>query len=102
MNDVKICSLNVKGLRDGKKRTAIFTWLKKKNFNVYLLQETHSTRFNFRNWNSEWGSTCVWSHGAYSRGSAILFNKNCDFQLLKQVCDRDGSWTLCHHRSENS
>ena len=95
MDDVKICSLNVKGLRDGKKRTAVFTWLKKKNFTVYFLQETHSTQSDCRKWNSDWGSTCVWSHGtSQSRGSAILFNKNCDVKLLKCVCDTEGRYVI--------
>ena len=95
MSDVKICSLNVKGLRDGKKRTAVFTWLKKKNFDIYLLQETHSTGPDIGHWKRAWGSSCFWSHGtSNSRGSAILFNKNCDFQLIKHACDVDGRFVI--------
>ena len=41
MTDFKVCSLNVRGLREQLKRREIFNWLRAKNYSIYLLQETH-------------------------------------------------------------
>ena len=39
--DLKICSLNVRGLGERLKRRETFNWLRAKKFSIYLLQETH-------------------------------------------------------------
>ena len=38
---LSICSININGLRDNKKRHSIFHWFEKKNFDIIFLQETH-------------------------------------------------------------
>ena len=44
MGDLKIVSLNVRGLRSRDKRLEIFTWIKMKHkADIVCLQETHST-----------------------------------------------------------
>ena len=43
MANIKIMSLNTRGLRDVRKRTNLFFWLKEKKFNICLLQETYWT-----------------------------------------------------------
>ena len=40
-NNVKICSLNVRGLSDRKKRKDVFAWLQQKHFSIYCLQDIH-------------------------------------------------------------
>ena len=47
MTEVKLLSLNIRGLQDSKKRREIFTWLKqnhKGSKSFILLQETHSKK----------------------------------------------------------
>ena len=39
--DLKICSLNVRGLGDKLKRREIFYWLRRKNYSIFMLQEVH-------------------------------------------------------------
>ena len=39
-----ICSLNVRGLSNDKKRRETFLRLKKKQFSIYFIQEVHSTK----------------------------------------------------------
>ena len=74
---VNLLSLNVRGLRDCKKRREIFNWLKthhqgKRSF--VLLQETHSSDSDNETWETEWGSKILYSHGTNnSRGVALLF-----------------------------
>ena len=38
--DLRICSLNVRGLGERLKRRETFNWLRAKKFSIYLLQET--------------------------------------------------------------
>ena len=39
--DLKIASLNVRGLGNNIKRREVFTWLKAKKKSIYMLQEVH-------------------------------------------------------------
>ena len=40
---------------DNKKRLSVFTWLKEKEYNIYCLQETHSTILDEVLWKKDWG-----------------------------------------------
>ena len=42
-NNIKIISLNARGLRETKKRSNLFFWLKEKKIDICLLQETYWT-----------------------------------------------------------
>ena len=44
--DVRICSLNVRGLRNALKRRCLFNWIRDSDYQLILLQETHSTPDN--------------------------------------------------------
>ena len=41
--DIKLYSLNVRGLRDKVKRRCMFDWLRNTQYDIFILQETHST-----------------------------------------------------------
>ena len=70
---LKIISLNVKGISNFKKRRTIFTWCRRKNADVILLQETHSNKTTEIQWKNEWGGKMLFSHGSpNSCGTAIL------------------------------
>ncbi len=59
-------SLNCRGLADGRKRRAIFQWLKTYHPGTILLQETHSTASCVKVWQQEWGGNIYCSHGTNS------------------------------------
>ena len=84
---IEIISLNVKGLGCNIKRRKLFTWLKKQQIPIALLQETHSTEESEKQWLAEWGGKAIFSHGASNaRGAAILFNptlQNVEIQETK-------------------
>ena len=61
--DVKLYSLNVRGLRDKVKRRCMFDWLRNTQYDIFILQETHSTTEVEKYWSSEWGSKCYFSYG---------------------------------------
>ena len=53
--NIKILSLNVRGIRNQLKRTRIFNYLKKFNADVILLQETHVLETDLDLWKANWG-----------------------------------------------
>ena len=74
MNSFSVATFNVRGIRDRKKRRTIFRHLHVKYPNhVVTLQETHSSVDVEAAWQSEWGSTIIFTHGtAHQAGVAIL------------------------------
>ena len=80
MTDLKVCSLNVRGLGEQLKRREIFNWLRAKRYSIYLLQETHSSENTNSVWSSQWGLKSLFTS---SGGVAILFDNNFTFQLQR-------------------
>jgi exonuclease III len=80
---LNILSLNVRGLRDGKKRREIFRWLKryhKATESIVFMQETHTLKDSENTWKQEWGSNVFFSHGSNcARGVAILMPMKYNF-----------------------
>ena len=95
MPDTKIliASMNCQGLADAKKRRDVFHYLRNKAFSIYLLQDTH---FNVKLENyirAEWGYECYFaSHNSSSRGVAIMFNNNFEFEVKKVYKERAGNY----------
>ena len=86
-------SLNVRGLSNFKKRSAIFAWCRKQNANTIFLQETNSTGNNEKQWKAEWGAPWGLAHGSSnSTGVAILFRKGFDCKVIKKVIDPNGRY----------
>ena len=95
MKTLKICSFNVKGINDKKKRTDIFNWLRRKSYDICLLQETHSTDESNSNWENEWGYKSFFSsYNASSRGTAILFKNTFEYIIHKQTIDKTGRYII--------
>ncbi len=87
----KICinSLNCRGLAEGRKRRAIFQWIKTYHPGITLLQETHSTLSCEQTWKSEWGGNIYFCHGTnVARGVAILCPKNLNYSC-ESLTDND-------------
>ena len=60
--EISIASYNCNGLADYKKRS-VFTWLKEKEYNIYCLQETHSTSLDEVVWKRDWDGEIIFCHG---------------------------------------
>ena len=89
--DLKIITLNVRGLRQSKKRIALFEWLNHKKFDI-CLQERYCTT-NFENsFNKSWNGKVIHSlsNSMHSRGVCTMFSNTVDFEVLKSECDNDG------------
>lgn len=95
LDNVKMVSYNVNGLRDMNKRREMFAYLKMLKSNVILLQETHSSPEIEQVWNAEWGQKRYYSHGnSMARGTAILFSRNLQVKVKDISVDSVGRWLI--------
>ena len=102
MSCLNIVSLNVRGLRDYKKRKSIYMYLKKKNADFVFLQETHCCTSSENQWRKEWGGNILFSHGSNnSKGVAILIKPNANCKIDNVVCDTDGRYILVRMLIDN-
>ena len=68
--DILFKTLNVRGLRNVRKRKCIF---ERSKGMITCIQETHSTEKDEGEWTREWGGKIIFSHGTIqSAGVAIL------------------------------
>ena len=73
--ETKICTLNVKGLGDFKKRSQILHWLKENNYKICFLQEVHCKSDDTVKWAKYWNSDIFLSgNSSNSAGIAILLS----------------------------
>ena len=95
MANLVIKSLNVRGLRDDRKRREMFHALHKSKYNFFLLQETHSTKECETQWRTEWGGDVYYSHGTnVARGTCILIKKNVGKQVHNVIVDANGRYVI--------
>lgn len=104
MVDIHILTYNVQGLGGISKRVDIFDYLKKKKMDIYCLQDTHFTDADESFIRSQWNTDCIFSNGrSNARGVAILFGKDLDYQVHKQILAEYGNFivldiTFCSQR----
>ena len=89
---LKLCSININGLRQGFKQKIVFTRLNSFGFDIVFLQETHvhcmgeASKFS-----KLWEGKYFWSFGTTrSCGVAILLNKQLCFKVISENWDTDG------------
>lgn len=95
MSDIKIISLNVKGVGHVVKRQKIISLLKKENAQIALLQETHLTDSEHIKLRRGWvGQVFYSSYNSHSRGVAILIHKKLQFTLEEIIKDDEGRFVI--------
>ncbi|KAJ8036971.1 hypothetical protein HOLleu_17653 [Holothuria leucospilota] len=91
VTNLKLCSVNVRGLRDRHERRKVFLWLRQKKCDIYFLQETHSVEATEHIWNNEWGNKILFCHGqSNSMGVCILFKRNISIEICNCFSDNIG------------
>ena len=91
MESLKICTYNVRGLRQSKKRRQVFAYLHRSKKDIYLLQETHSVVRDENYWQSEWGGKIIFCHGSStSRGVCILLHPTLEYKIHRYVSCSNG------------
>ena len=68
---VKVYSLNARGLRNKDKRREIFAFIKRKQYDILLIQESHGTQDIEGIIEREWGGPCIFSHND-SKGRGVM------------------------------
>lgn len=92
MAAVKIVTYNCQGLNDNGKRIDVFQHLKEKKSDIYCLVDTHFTSKEENFISLQWGYNCIFnSKSSNSRGVAILFNNNIDYEIHQQLKDENGN-----------
>lgn len=95
MDNLKILSINCRGLSDKKKRKDVFDYLRKKKCSIYCLQDTHFTNSELNFIRSQWGYDIYISAGtSESRGVAILFSNNFEYKVLSEKHDQKGNMLI--------
>jgi len=80
---MRVGSLNINGMRDGRKSVILSEIIKLKDLSVILLQETHSTYSNEVEWGLWWKGGYVLSHGTnLSAGVAVFFSPSVKANIL--------------------
>ena len=87
--ELKIRSINVRGLNNNHKRNAILTNLKLEKSDIILVQETHCVKHLEQAWTREWQNEAKFSNGtSQSCGVAILFGRH--FTISNYYSDNEG------------
>jgi exonuclease III len=94
MDSIKLrcVTLNCRGLRDQRKRLAVFQYLKDEHIDIAFLQETYVTQDFIGKFNQDWAGNIFhgYSDSNHSKGVAILFNEGLFCNVLNSHRSEDG------------
>ena len=97
MESVEVVTFNVNGLGDATKRKEVFHYLNIKNYNIIMLQETHSDKCSERWWSNQWGTKIWFSHGdTNARGVSILFSKKTQIEVHNVISSETGHFLILY------
>ena len=83
---VSICTINVNGIAELPKREKVFKYLLDRNFDIYLLQETHLPDVTQgKLWENQWGGRALWSAGV-----GLLLHPRSAIEIVDHNSDTDG------------
>lgn len=100
-SSLKIISLNVRGICDSTKRKSIFIFCRRKNADLVLLQETHSSDKDVKFWKAQWDQ-CYFCHASQqSAGVAILLNKF-KGDIIETLSSDEGRWIILVFKLDNT
>ncbi len=95
--DIQIVSMNCRGLGDKHKRTDVLNYLRKKNFSIICLQDTHINNKMKDIFRAEWGyEALICPYQSNSRGVAILFRDNFEYKVNKYKIDKRGNYIIAN------
>ena len=95
MSELKIMSLNCRGLGGHEKRRDVINYIKNLDFDIYFLQDTHLTQRKTPYFNALWRGKCFHSFGTHnSRGTSILFKPHIQHNILHEEFSDEGNFVL--------
>ena len=101
--NLKIVSVNARGLNKSDKRVKLFTWLKDRKTDIVFLQETFCTCKTRAYFNSNWKGKVFHSlsDSSHSRGVCILISEKLNFVVKNEHSSIDGRRLLINGSLEN-
>ena len=100
---LKIATLNVRGLGDKTKRRVVFESIRRQTADIVLLQETHLTSSTNDLVESEWGGKWINSFGeTNSRGMSIIVNPKLNATVMSTSHDSKGRYIIVKMKVEKS
>ena len=95
MSELKILSLNCRGLGSPGKRRDVLDYLKTLHYDIYLLQDTHLTDRKVIFFDTIWHGKCYHSVGTHnSRGTSILFNPKTQHKIIHEEHCSIGNYNI--------
>ena len=101
--NLRVLSLNVRGLNDKTKRLGIYQFIKDKNIDIACLQETFCTINNQRKIDLDWNGSifhCL-TESAHSRGVSTLIRRSLNYNFVNMFKSNDGRRLLINIEIEN-
>ena len=104
MDDLKIISVNVRGLNTYEKRIKVYDWLNDSQIDIAILQETHYVEKNVSKYDARWFGKSVhsFSDSTFSRGVSVLIRKDLDIEILNSHSSVDGRKLLLNVKFDNN
>ena len=104
MDDLKIISVNVRGLNTYEKRIKVYDWLNDSQIDIAFLQETHYVEKNVSKYDARWFGKSVhsFSDSTFSRGVSVLIRKDLDIEILNFHSSIDGRKLLLNLKFDNN
>ena len=95
MGDIKILSMNCRGLPDLLKRRDVLNHLRTFDPSIPMLQDINLDSNSAERMILEWGfEGLIAPHTTRARGVAISFNNNFEYDLHSSITDPDGNFLL--------
>jgi len=99
--EIKVLSLNVRGLNKDTKRKSLYRWINENKFDISLLQETFCTKYSLKKFNWSGDIFHSLSNSSHSRGVAILLGKNMTYKVHSSHNDDFGRMLLLNIEINN-
>ena len=94
MSEFNICTMNCRGLGEGKKRRDVFHYLRQSHFNIFMLQDIHCARDKENMFRNSWGTDILIApYRNNARGVAILF-KGVKVVFSEKKIDENGNYII--------
>ena len=91
VDNLVICSLNVRGLLNEVKRRETFNWLRNKEYCFFFLEEVHSSKEMENLWLAEWRYRGLFSSLSSSRAACLTTISLLRFKNTFQIPREDSS-----------
>ena len=95
MTNLNIMSVNCRGLSGQQKRRDVLFYLRKSQYDVIFLQDTHVTVNSMHSFDRLWPGTCYHAcKTSNSRGTSILIRRTLQHDIISEHYDSEGNYIV--------